>query len=263
MDVRLIGIDWQNDFCDSKGSLFVPGADEDAKRCAAMVKRLGKKITQIHETLDSHHFIDIAHPIFLINSEGAHPEPFTIITSKDMKDGVWRATNPGFQKRAVEYAEQLEANSRYPWCIWPPHCMIGSWGYGMVPELFDAFLEWEQNFRMVDYVTKGSNFWTEHYSAVQADVPDPNDPSTMLNTTLINTLEEADIIAITGQALSHCLANTIRDIANNFGEENIKKFVLIKDCSSSVPGFENLGEEFINEMVGRGMQTSTSTEFLA
>ena len=43
MDVRLIGIDWQNDFCDPKGSLFVPGADEDTIRCATMVKRLGKK----------------------------------------------------------------------------------------------------------------------------------------------------------------------------------------------------------------------------
>jgi len=31
MDVRLIGIDWQNDFCDPKGSLFVPGAVEEPK----------------------------------------------------------------------------------------------------------------------------------------------------------------------------------------------------------------------------------------
>jgi len=73
---------------------------------------------------------------------------------------------------------------------------------------------------MVDYVTKGSNFWTEHYSAVQADVPDTEDPGTMLNTNLIELLEETDVLALSGQALSHCVANTVIDIANNFGEEN-------------------------------------------
>ena len=80
---------------------------------------------------------------------------------------------------------------------------------------------------MINLVTKGSNFWTEHYSAVMADVPDPSDPHTMLNTSFINTLKEADIIALSGEAKSHCLANTVRDIANNFGEENISKLVLL------------------------------------
>ena len=263
MDVRLIGIDWQNDFCDPKGSLFVPGADGDAKRCTALVKRLGKKITGIHATLDSHHYVDIAHPIFWVDSNGKHPDPFTIISSTDVKDGVWRAFNPQCQKRGSEYVDQLEGNGRYPLCIWPPHCLIGSWGYGVVPELFDTFIEWEKNFKVVDYVTKGSNLWTEHYSAVQADVPDPQDPSTMLNTGLITTLENADIIALTGQALSHCLANTVRDIANNFGEDNIEKLVLIEDCTSPVGGFEQMGEDFISELKGRGMKMSTSTEFLA
>jgi len=263
MDIRLIGIDWQNDFCNPKGSLFVPGADEDAKRCATMVKRLGSKITKIHATLDSHHYVDIAHPIWWINSEGNHPGPFTIISAKDVTDGLWRTTNPQCHGRSLDYVNQLENNGRYPLCIWPPHCLIGSWGYGVVPELFNEFLRWEDNFKLVDYVTKGSNFWTEHYSAVQADVPDPQDPGTMLNTELITTLEKADIIALTGQALSHCLANTVRDIANNFGEDNIKKLVLIEDCTSSVPGFENLGTDFISELTSRGMTVSTSTEFLA
>jgi len=115
---------------------------------------------------------------------------------------------------------------------------------------------------MVDYVTKGSNFWTEHYSAVKADVPDPTDPGTTLNWDLINTLKTADIIALSGEALSHCLANTVRDIADNFGEENISKFVLLEDCSSSVTGFEKMGTDFIKEMVKRGMKVEKSTEFL-
>ena len=114
---------------------------------------------------------------------------------------------------------------------------------------------------MVDFVTKGSNYKTEHYSAVQADVPDIEDTSTMLNTRFIGMLEKADEILISGEALSHCVANTIRDIANNFGEENIKKFILLEDASSNVTGFENLGEEFVKEMVSRGMKKTTTEEY--
>lgn len=260
--IELLIIDPQNDFCDKTGALFVSGATEDMKRLAAMVSRLRQKIGDIHVTLDSHHLIDIAHPIFWTNSIGKNPGPFTIITEDDIKNGVWRATNPQFQARAAEYVSQLANNARYPLCVWPPHCLIGSWGYGVFPELHTELLKWESDFAMVDYVTKGSNFWTEHYSAVQADVPDSSDPGTQLNWTLIETLQKADIILLSGEARSHCLANTVRDIANNFGEENIRKMVLLRDATSDVPGFEAFGEKFVSEMLTRGMQVSTTVDFL-
>jgi nicotinamidase-related amidase len=116
----------------------------------------------------------------------------------------------------------------------------------------------------VDYVTKGSNILTEHYSAVQADVPDAADASTQINTRLIQTLENADLVLIAGEARTHCLANTVRDIANNFGDNSfVSKLVLLADASSDIPGFETHAQTFMNEMVGRGMQVSTTTEFLA
>ena len=39
--------------------------------------------------------------------------------------------------------------------------------------------------------------------------------------------------------------------------------VLCTDGSSSVPGFEKLGDDFVREMVAKGMQTSTTTDILA
>ena len=278
MKIELLVIDPQNDFCDPKGSLFVPGAEDDMKRLAEMVVRLKDKLDDIHVTLDSHHFIDIAHPIFWVDSQSNHPDLFTIISADEVENGLWRSTNPQFQKRASEYVKNLEDNKRYPLCIWPPHCLIGSWGYSVINSyddkgnpiapLFNAFLEWEKDFAMVDYVTKGSNFWTEHYSAVQADVPDPEDPSTQLNTGLIKTLQEADIILLAGEARSHCLANTVRDIADNFGEENIKKMILLQDATSDVPDppgttmFTDIAEQFVSDMMARGMQVSTTIEFM-
>lgn len=261
--IHLVIIDPQYDFCNPKGSLFVPGADKDMDNLTIMINRLGKKIDDIHVTLDSHHLVDIAHPIFWLDSQGKHPAPFTLVSAKDVNEGRFTTTNPSFLKRAKDYVNQLEANARYPLCIWPPHCLIGSQGYLVYESLFEALKGWElNNFAMVNFVTKGSNFWTEHYSVVQADVIDPNDPGTMLNTAFIQTLQEADIIAVAGEAKSHCVANSIVDISNNFGQENLSKFVLLEDCMSNVPGFEKLGEDFIREMKTKGMKISNSKEFL-
>ena len=287
MNVHLLTIDPQNDFCFAKnpvlakvmkqngadpvltkfvedgGSLFVAGADEDMKRLAAMINRVGSKINDIHVTLDSHRTVDIAHPIFHKNSSGKHPDIFTIITDQDYENGTWQSTNPAFGSRTLEYARALKNNGRYPLCIWPEHCIIGTIGHAVYPELAHALSEWERTrFAAVDYVTKGSNIFTEHYSAVQSDVPDPSDPTTMLNTRLIDILQSADLVAITGEALSHCVKFTVEDIANNFGVNNIKKLILLEDTCSAVTGFEQQANDFVKDMVKRGMGISKSTEFL-
>lgn len=152
-------------------------------------------------------------------------------------------------------------------CIWPPHCLIGEKGNNVHPEFSASYRPWLEAGGVINFVSKGSNFLTEHYSAVKADVADPNDPTTQIQTgegSVIHTLsEKADLIGITGQALSHCVNFTITDIADNFGEDNIKKFVLLEDTSSSVPGFEQNGDEFVQRMLKRGMQVMTSDKFLA
>jgi nicotinamidase/pyrazinamidase len=263
--IELLIIDPQVDFCDpAHGALYVPGAEHDMTRLAAMMRRIREKIDDIHVTLDSHHFIHIAHPIFWKDSHGVHPPVFTCISRTDVEEGVWTPTVPGMYRRALEYVRRLEQNGRYELTIWPPHCLIGSPGHTVFPELFSALTEWESRFAFVDYVTKGSNILTEHYSAVQADVPDAADASTQINTRLIQTLESADLIAIAGEARTHCLANTVRDIANNFGDDSfVSKLVLLTDASSDIPGFETHAQNFLSEMTGRGMQLSTTTEFLA
>ena len=92
-------------------------------------------------------------------------------------------------------------------------------------------------------------------------MPDPADPTTQLNLGLIKTLENADVVALSGQALSHCVANTIRDIADYFGRESIRKLVLIEDTSSPVPGFEDLARQFLTDMRARGMKTARAVDF--
>ena len=266
MNVHLLIIDPQKDFCSPSnpaGSLFVPGADTDMQRLTKMIDRVGPKLDDIHVTIDSHRTVDIAHPIFWKDAKGNHPTPFTIISVDDVESAKWMTTNPGYAKWGLEYVRELKAKNRYVLCIWPEHCIIGSEGHSLDSGISDALIKWERdNFAIVDYVTKGSNISTEHYSAVSAEVPLQNDPSTQLNTRLIDTLQQADLIAVAGEALSHCLKFTVTDIANNFGEDNIKKLVLLRDATSSVPGFEQWGEDFVKDLSARGMQVSTTTEFL-
>jgi nicotinamidase-related amidase len=263
MKIDLLVIDPQYDFCNPKGNLYVAGAEDDMKRLSSMIKKGKAKINNIHSTLDQHHIINIAHPIFWRDSTGNHPDPFTLITIDDLADGTWMTTKPSMMKRATEYIKELAFKGRYVLCIWPPHCIIGSLGATIVPEVYEAYCEWEsERFAMVNKVAKGSNFWTEHYSAVQAEVPDPDDPGTAINISLINALKEADVIGIAGEALSHCVANTIRDIADEVGDNIISKYVLLEDATSSVTGFEQLGVDFVKEMVSRGMKISNTKDFL-
>ena len=267
-NIQLLVIDPQHDFCNPNGSLFVPGAVEDMDRLALMVSRLSKKLDDIHITMDSHHLFDIAHPAYWVDSNGKNPSPFTIIQASDVKNGSWQPAVPSLFNRSLAYLEALKSSGRYDLCIWPVHCRIGTEGHTIVPKLMDAVSDWEMSPGIADIVTKGSNPYTEHYSAVQAEVPDPQDQTTQLNTDLIKALMKADQIAIAGEASSHCVCNTVRDIADNFGDDSyIKKLVYLKDASSFVPlpgdAGKKMEESFLRDLTARGMKISTTTEWLA
>jgi nicotinamidase-related amidase len=262
--IHLLIIDGQVDFCDPAGALYVKGADQDMIRLAAMIDRLGGKIDDIHVTLDSHHDYHIAHPLFWKDTAGNHPAPFTLISADEVKNGKWIPALPSWQRRAVDYVESLQKNNRYQLCIWPEHCLIGSPGACIYPPLFASLRKWvRSNIGAFNPVTKGSNFYTEHYSAVVADVPDSQDPSTQLNTDFIKTLMEADILLVAGEARNFCLANTVRDVANGFNDDSyIKKMYLITDATSDVPGFGDLGDNFVRDMSLKGMNLTTTDTFL-
>ncbi len=134
--VSLLLIDKQIDFCTPTGALFVPGSPEDCQRVAALINRLGKKITEITCTLDSHNLIHIANADFWKDNQGKHPNPFTIIAAEDVENGVWRAARPSLQGWALKYTKALKKNGRYSLCIWPKHCQIGSPGACVEPQVF-------------------------------------------------------------------------------------------------------------------------------
>ena len=264
MKIHLVAIDPQNDFCRPDGALSVPGASADMDRLALLVHRLKGKLADIHVTLDSHRSVDISHPVWFRDRNGDPAKPFTVIRAQDVLDGTWTPTLPSTHARTLAYLQELERTQRYLHVIWPEHCLIGSAGHNVVEPLFDALQEWSARFALVDFVTKGSNPFTEHFSAMRAEVPDPADPGTQLNAGLLSTLEQADLVLLAGEASSHCLANTVRDIAAGFSNKRaIEKLVLLTDATSPVPGFEGLADTFLRDLKAMGMKTATTTDFLA
>jgi nicotinamidase-related amidase len=262
--VCVLTIDPQNDFVNrnGKGTLAVPGAIGDMDRLAKMIKTHGDDISDIQITMDSHYHVHIAHACWWIDKHGKNPKPFTLIPDDAVVNGDFRAYNSEHQKWSENYTRTLKQNKRYVLCIWPDHCIIGSEGQAIDPVFLEAVTEWEHRFfAMAPRTTKGSNPYTEHYSAVKADVEDPNDPKTRLNTKLTNILKTYDDILTDDEALSHCLNFTATDIADDFSEEQVKKIVLLQDAASSVTGFEKMGEDFVNRMVARGMRLAKTTNF--
>jgi nicotinamidase/pyrazinamidase len=270
LKVTVIDIDSQNDFCNKNGTLFVPGADENSKRAAGLIRRLKPKITKFIRTLDSHDTIDISHKAWFVDQNGNHPETdvmkgLTVISAQDMEAYKWNTSVLGRRNRTIKYLKALEATGRYPHVIWPDHCLIGSWGHNMQDDVFGEILEWERYHKIwSDSVTKGSNPWTEHFSAIRSEVPDDDDLSTQVNDKLVGAIENSDITIWMGEALSHCLANTFRDaIAAFSNSDRIKNMILARDCTSNVPGFEALGDKFIADMQALGMQVKNAADILA
>jgi len=170
--------------------------------------------------------------------------------------------------RIQKYLDDLYATGAIH-MIWPPHCRIGTWGHNVEANLEVALTKWERDYMgVVDYVTKGSAVWEEHFGGLMAEVQDPDDPSTQLNTGLITTLQEADIVGIFGEASSHCVLKTVSQLADNIGDEHIKKFQIITDCTSPVPqapdtpDFPAIARDWAQKMKSQGMTLTTSDDFL-
>lgn len=271
--VQLLVIDPQNDFCDLpedwcpahapagrlRPSLPVAGAHADMQRLARWLEREGERLDAVTVTLDSHQRHDIAHPAFWRTGSGADVAPFTAIRASQVRGGEFLPRHEEALARTLDYLDALEAQSRYTLMVWPVHCEVGSWGHGVHADLLAACGRWQQRRqRAVHHVFKGLNPWTEHYSALQAEVPDPADPATQLNTALLAQLDRAELLIVAGEASSHCVRSTVEHLVEYLPEP--RRIVLMHDAMSPVPGFEPAHHDFLAAMQARGLRLASSQD---
>lgn len=278
--IQLLIVDPQNDFCDLPPdwhavnpatrapiapSLPVSGAHADMQRLAQFIRRQGPHIERITVTLDSHQRIDIAHPGFWQCGDGSDVAPFTPITAAQVLAAEFLPRDPGTLPRVLDYLHALESQGRYTLMVWPVHCEIGSWGHGIHADVLAACDDWQlREQRAVRNVFKGMNPWTENYSAIQAEVPDPQDSDTMLNTRLLQALASSDRLLIAGEASSHCVRATTEHILRFLPEIapdwTPARITLLTDCMSPVSGFEREHAAFVQSMHTQGVQLAQSSE---
>lgn len=230
------------------GSLQVIGASADAKRLATWIDREGEKISDVTVTLDTHHCYHVGHGAYWADADGNPPGPFTLIKQENLiiNGGKWQAKQEEDRERANEYVKKLEESGKFVVCIWPEHCIKGTEGHNVVPAVTTALSAWEtKTGKKVSYLEKGENPHTEMYSALRAEIPVPEDPSTHLNTKEIERWDGYSRVVFCGQAQSHCVNFTCTDF-----QANAKKAetVVLTDCQTSVGSFEKQGEDFFNRM---------------
>ncbi len=269
---RLLIIDPQNDFCDlpdsycainEKPALPVLGAHADMQRLAAWILRHAEALEAILITEDTHQRVDIAHPLFWQQADGADVLPFTQLSAKDVREKRFlpRDLSDVAFARALNYLEKLEENGAYKHMIWPEHCLKNSWGIGVHKDIANACAEWERaRGRKIARFQKGMNPWTEHYSAIRAEVPDIEDRATFDNQALLALLQSADHLFIGGEAGSHCVRATVLHLLEHLPQSAHARMTLFTDCVSPVQGFEQAYENFLNHLKSSGVKVVASSE---
>src|SRR5262245_50678232 len=163
----LLLVDLQNTFCTPGFELFVPGAPDDNRRLCEFVYRNLGAITQIVPTLDTHQAMQVFHAAWLVNAEGRHPSPYTVVSAEEVENGVWWAADPAEQHALLSYVRALEAKGRYQLTIWPYHAMLGGIGHALVSSVEEAvFFHGIARSSSPSFQVKGDDPRTEHYSAL-------------------------------------------------------------------------------------------------
>lgn len=263
--VALVLVDMQVDFIHPNGALYVPGAVEDSKRIVEWLYRNVAQVTKVYASLDSHYPIQIFSPTWWQGADGKHPYPYTVITSKDVKNHTW---TPIYEPEwSVDYVKELENQHRKELMIWPYHTLVGTPGHDLTPSLYEA-ISYHTAARQAQpqFITKGEIAKTEHYSMLEPEVKVSEHPQGTLNTTFLDDLKEFDLIYIAGEAKSHCVLETVNSIMMYFrGQADfISKIRILYDGMSSVAhpkiDFDAIANETFRQHQNNGLTLITTKD---
>jgi nicotinamidase-related amidase len=248
--ICLLAVDVQNTFCTPGFELWVPGAPGDSRRLCEFVYRNLGSITQVVATLDTHAAAQIFHAAWLVDADGEHPAPYTVVSAADVEEGRWRAADAALQEHLLHYVRALEASGRYRLTVWPYHALLGGIGHALVSAVEEAvFFHAIARDSPPSFRAKGNNPLTEHYSALGPEVTRGASDAEIgkRDVRLIEELLRFDAVVVAGQAKSHCVAWTVEDLAEH-APTLTERVYLLEDCTSPVvvPGVVDYTEDASN-----------------
>ena len=226
----LLCVDMQRDFMEG-GPLGVAGSLGDTERLTRFIYKNMTKITEIAASLDTHSPRQIFHQCWWRGADGQTPEPFTVITAKDAKEGRWR---PLYEKeKSEEYLEYLESGGHTRSRVWPYHCIEGTAGCALENQ-FSNMIHFFSAARGADLkkIVKGTLPATEFYGIVS---PEYDPGGSYANRELLGDLRRCDRLVIAGEARDYCVAQSVLQICEAMEKEKKRPEIFImEDCMSCV-----------------------------
>jgi nicotinamidase-related amidase len=219
----LICVDCQYDFCDPKGSLYVPGAEDDMYMIGGLIDEA--PIDRILLSQDSHSPNSLFFPFSWIAKNGQDsPSEFYQIREDDEYtiSPELLAVSPKMERKPTPY-------------IWPIHCVVGSIGESLHEEISSAIFTHSCKTGLDPiFIKKGQDRYEEEYG-IPVDKLD-------------QYMAIYDKIIIVGEAKSHCVLETIKNILNTPHRPNPKNIYALIDCMSSIVGFEEQTENEFSKL---------------
>jgi nicotinamidase-related amidase len=235
---------------------------DDSRRIAEFIYRNAGRITDLTVTLDTHFAYQIFFPWFFVDEHDRALAPHTMVrldgdalVNVDPAGNLLHRPvrpNPAVAgwlcggdytwlcRQVAFYCAELAGSGRYTLYLWPPHCLLGSEGHGLVgtiheARMFHAFLRGAQSWAEI----KGNHPLTENYSVLGPEVLMGWDgrPLVAKNTAFLEVLLKADAVVVAGQAASHCVKSTLDDLLGEVLAQNpdlAQKVYLLTDGMSSV-----------------------------
>lgn len=236
----LLCIDVQKDFIEG-GALAVPGSIGDVERITRFIYNNMEGITDIMCSMDTHYPFHIFFPSWWRDADGNTPKPYTEITYDDVSNGIWRPIIGDLQD-SLTYLQKLEEKSKKKLCIWTYHCIHGTEGFDLENE-FAKMVYYHATARKTipRILHKGTDFYSEMYGIIKPEYSKKN----IKNTKVLNALQNYDEIYVVGEAASHCLMESVKQIAEEYATrpEITSKITILEDCTSPIGGYEQMTQK--------------------
>ena len=204
----LLIIDPNNDFADSRGSLYVPHADIALKAIAHYIEENNPEGIAISQ--DTHRRYHVGHCAYW---QGEGVKPFANVRSEDVERGV---ISPTFatKEQALNYLRAMESKGRVH-TLWPEHCLIGSWGWAFPDVLVQAVNAWDNlhhGQRPLHVYQKGEYADAEMFSIFSyVNERTPNEHGKQV----LDQLAQYDEVVVCGFAKDYCVAESVKDMRND------------------------------------------------
>ena len=204
----LLIIDPNNDFADSRGSLYVPHADKSIEAIAQYIAENDPEAIAI--SLDTHRRYHVGHCAYW---QGEGVKPFANVHAKDVERG---AITPTFapKEQVLTYLRAMESQGKAH-TLWPEHCLVGSWGWALPDVLVQAISAWDElhdGQRSLHVYQKGEFAGAEMFSIFSyVSEPTPNEQGKQV----LDQLAQYEEVVVCGFAKDYCVAESVKDLRND------------------------------------------------